>query len=113
MKLRRFLARTACLVCSLTTLTAGQNVEPPSDAAVEADAAAQADVPSGGMSISPQPSSPVEAPSASLSIPPDATTQAKLRARLTSGAFHFCTSDSYRLWQLDKDRLCSKVPELA
>src|SRR5687767_9807506 len=104
--------RIVCLICSLTTLAAGQDGGPSGDAVVDADPAQQSDIPSGGMSVAPEPTSAAEVPSASVSLAPDAATQAEVRARLASGRFRFCTSEDYRLWQLDKDRLCSKVPDL-
>jgi hypothetical protein len=120
MKAWRSLWRIAGIVSSLSALAAGQDIEPTSDVGVGAAAEEQAEIPYGGMSVAPEPSSPAEEssspaenPSASLSIAPDAATQAQVRSRLASGTFRFCTSDNYRLWQLDRDRLCQKLPDLA
>jgi len=40
------------------------------------------------------------------------TVRREVEARLTSGRYPFCSEDSYRLWQADKDRLCERRAEL-
>jgi len=46
-------------------------------------------------------------------LSPDEGARGDIATRLASGRFRFCSEESYRLWEVDKDRLCPHLGKVA